>query len=349
MGLSFIPGLELNQAFFLEIIQPLMQQHFPQLQYSAGLLGYGSDVLGMDTATSMDHNWGPRCLLFLSETDFDLRDQISECMSRHLPFSFKGFPTHYSDPRYDGTQAMQETHTYPIRHFIEIYSVEDYFQTQLNIRDINRITIQEWMTFSDQVLLELNSGSVFHDGLNKLNNIRKSLEFYPPDIQKLRLAALWDLVCNEEAFIGRCRETGDKMGLKIISNRIVNTLIKILYYIFERYIPYSKWMTKMFESFCPDGDLLQHIMDTLYEKDATQIENKLSGLYTRIIDIHNQHPALPHLDNIVRDYFGRLYRVIFAETIVSQFLDSIPDPEIRQQKLSHIALDIKLDGIDATA
>lgn len=43
-----------------------MNLHFKSLPYSAAFMGYGSTVLGVDNKTSMDHNWGPRCIIFLS-------------------------------------------------------------------------------------------------------------------------------------------------------------------------------------------------------------------------------------------------------------------------------------------
>ena len=57
-------GMELSERFFKEIAMPLLRQAFPQLSYSAGLLGFGSDVLGYDDAVSTDHMWGPRFICF---------------------------------------------------------------------------------------------------------------------------------------------------------------------------------------------------------------------------------------------------------------------------------------------
>ena len=43
-------GLDLCRGFFFETMKPIMDQYFPGLTYSAGLIGYGSDVLGYDDA-----------------------------------------------------------------------------------------------------------------------------------------------------------------------------------------------------------------------------------------------------------------------------------------------------------
>ena len=49
MALSFIKGLELNKGFYIDVVKPLLEKKYPDLVYSAVLLGYGSDVLGYDS------------------------------------------------------------------------------------------------------------------------------------------------------------------------------------------------------------------------------------------------------------------------------------------------------------
>jgi len=64
---EFIKGLDLCESFFNECALPLLQKHYPDLRHSAGLIGWGSDVLGYDDAVSTDHQWGPRFYLFLRD------------------------------------------------------------------------------------------------------------------------------------------------------------------------------------------------------------------------------------------------------------------------------------------
>src|SRR3954471_19312958 len=73
----FISGLELNHAYYEEAVRPILNHYAPELAYSAALIGYGSDVLGYDTESSTDHEWGPRLLLFLDEPTYATRaDEI---------------------------------------------------------------------------------------------------------------------------------------------------------------------------------------------------------------------------------------------------------------------------------
>ena len=85
----FIPGMKLSQKYYFEIVQPIINQYFPGLKYSAGLIDYGSDVLGYDTKVSQDHQWGPRLSLFLSEEDIcTVGDKLDKVLSEKLPSSF---------------------------------------------------------------------------------------------------------------------------------------------------------------------------------------------------------------------------------------------------------------------
>ncbi len=56
---AFIHGLELSEMLWREAVQPILSRHFAGLDVSAGLLGAVSDVLGLDTPQSPDHDDEP--------------------------------------------------------------------------------------------------------------------------------------------------------------------------------------------------------------------------------------------------------------------------------------------------
>lgn len=81
---NFIKGLDLCETFFNDIAKPILSTYFPKLKYTAGLIGYGSDVLGFDDETSTDHMWGPRFYLFLNKNDMNIKSDIFGCVLKRI-------------------------------------------------------------------------------------------------------------------------------------------------------------------------------------------------------------------------------------------------------------------------
>lgn len=205
--MTFIPGLELNRGYYGEVVAPLVAEGFPRVRHSAALIGYGSDVLGFDTPISMDHNWGPRLQLFLSPDDMTACGaKIAEYLRRMLPFSYRGFPTNFCAPRYDGTQTMEATAQHPVNHLIEVTTVPAYLERHLGGASIDRLSPDQWGRLDDQRLLELTAGKVFHDGLGELERMRERLAFFPHEVLILRLLRLWKGIEEDEPLVGRLKE-----------------------------------------------------------------------------------------------------------------------------------------------
>src|SRR4051794_12492253 len=62
-------GAELSERLYRELVEPLVRREFPGLRHAAGRWGPGSDVLGLDDATSRDHDWGCRLTLLVDDAD----------------------------------------------------------------------------------------------------------------------------------------------------------------------------------------------------------------------------------------------------------------------------------------
>ena len=124
---KFIPGLKLSELFYLEIVKDLVENKFPDLKYSAALIGPGSEVLGFDTKRSTDHHWGPRLLLFICEKDLTLKKHITDFFSKKLPPKFKGFSTNFSNANNIGVQLLLDVKAgQPINHRVEIYTINSF-------------------------------------------------------------------------------------------------------------------------------------------------------------------------------------------------------------------------------
>lgn len=218
---EFIKGRALSEGFFFDAAKPLLDAHFPDLVYSAGLLGFGSDVLGYDDSTSTDHMWGPRFYLFLRGDDLKRRDEILRALSESLPRTYKGYSVHFSAPEPGGVgiRHMQPADAGPVSPLIFISSFDDYLDQYLGTHDLEHLTAADWLAFSEHRLLALNAGKLFVDGLQ----IQKRLEpvrFYPKDIWLYLIASNWSLIAEEQAFVKRCAVVGDALGLKLVCTRI---------------------------------------------------------------------------------------------------------------------------------
>nr|MBA4183282.1 hypothetical protein [Acidobacteriota bacterium] len=116
---KFIPGLELSRLFYLEAVKPIFEVSFPNLRYSAALIGGGSEVLGFDTEMSADHDWGTRLMIFLQEDDFTrYREIINQTLRRKLPYKFRGYSTNFGlpDPNDNGTRLLEDIDGGAVNH-----------------------------------------------------------------------------------------------------------------------------------------------------------------------------------------------------------------------------------------
>jgi hypothetical protein len=327
--MNFIPGLQLNEGFYREIVAALLAEHFPSIRYSAALMGYGSDVLGFDTAISMDHNWGPRMQIFLSSDDLIAHGRdIVDCFQFNLPFQYMGFPTNFCTPRYDGTQSMEETTRRPINHLIEVTSVESYFKDYLGLDSVDDVAPIEWTRLEDQKLLEVTSGEVFHDGLGYLTETRRRFAFYPMDVLLFRLAKLWKTIEENEPLVGKTIELKTYDGTKILAAVLVETCIKVCMYLGGKYLPYRKWLFRSFQTTRVYPEVYPLCMNVLSETLPGAIEDQLCKLYEKVVEIHNRDVRLPRLENRTRYFFNRPYKVIFAESIMEKLRAQISNPEI---------------------
>ena len=88
---TFIPGLALSRDFFNDVVASIIAEGYPDLRFSAALIGSGSEVLGYDTKMSADHHWGPRVMLFLSPEDHASHASgLWSLLSHRLPYRFSG-------------------------------------------------------------------------------------------------------------------------------------------------------------------------------------------------------------------------------------------------------------------
>jgi hypothetical protein len=347
---KFIPGSQLNEMFYQQVVRPILTTCFPAVAHSAALIGYGSDVLGFDTPISTDHNWGPRLQLFLSPADHEkFKTEIHTCLCQKLPPTFQGFSVNFSPPALnDGVQWMQTIEAGPVNHLIEIYTVRSFFEHYLGINPGQEIESLDWLTFPEQTLLEVTAGRVYFDGLGELEPVRARFAYYPTDIWLYRLASQWGRIAQEEAFMGRCGDLGDELGSRIIAARLVRDLMRLGFLLEKQYAPYSKWLGTAFTQLnC--GPELTPVFNRILDGSAwMQRQEHLGEAYVILAKLHNSLGITPFVDPQISDYFGRPYRVLFADRFVEAIKDSLTDEKVKDIKSDIGGIDQFADCVDLT-
>ncbi|HEV8371215.1 MAG TPA: DUF4037 domain-containing protein [Pyrinomonadaceae bacterium] len=336
----FIPGLQLSRLFYQKEVKPILHKQFPNLRYSAAVIGWGSEVLGFDTPVSRDHHWGPRVLLFLSERDHPLfKDKISKAFANHLPYEFMGYSTNYSKPEPNGVRHPVKISRGPVNHMINIYTVRSFFKARLGIDPKQQITPADWLTLPQQRLLELTSGEVYHDGLGELEKVRTKLTYYPKDVWLYMLAAQWTRISQEEAFVGRAGHVGDELGSQVVAARLVREIIKLSFLLERKYAPYNKWLGSSFSKLKIAKDLTPLLRQVLLAKTWKTREKWLAKAYTLVAEQHNALRISKSLSTRTSSYYGRPYLVIFADRFARATKQAIKDPVVKSIKTDVGAID----------
>ena len=344
---EFIPGLELSRLFYAEVVRPLLQAHFPTLTYSVALIGSGSEVLGYDTPISTDHHWGPRLMLFLAPQDYDqLHGAITETLSAHLPYTFRGYSTNFGEPDNIGVRLPREITSGRVAHRVEPMTVGGFFTYYLGIDPRSQFGVVDWLSLPEQKLLTVTAGAVYHDGLGDLGQIRQTLAYYPHDLWLYLLACQWSRIAQEEAFVGRAGDVGDELGSQVIAARLVRDIMKLCFMLEKRYAPYSKWFGTAFDRLKAAHALTPIFRSVLLASTWPEREAHLADAYRIVATLHNALGLTPPLPTEVSPYYGRPYRVLRAEFFAEALSAAIREPEVKRLPLGVGAVDHWVDSTD---
>src|ERR1700730_17414387 len=327
---DFIPGLRLGRLFYLEAVKPVLEASFPDLQFSAALIGSGSEILGFDTEMSTDHHWGPRVMLFLTEEDYHHHhDAIKEGLRNELPPRFHGYSTNFTlpNPADHNVQRLQEVDCGPINHRIEIHTIRGFFLGDLNFDIEESIESADWLTFPSQKLRSITAGEVYHDGIG-LQAVRDRFSYYPQDVWLYLLAAGWNRIGQEEHLMGRAGMVADEIGSSIIGSRLVRDVMRLCFLMEKQYAPYAKWFGKAFTQLKCATDLSPILRRVLLAEVWQEREKYLAAAYKYIAEMHNRLGITEALPAGVSSFFGRPFLVIetgggFADAIRARIAEPV--------------------------
>lgn len=339
-----MPGLELNRRFYHEIVGPLMARKCPEVEYAAALVGNGSDVLGFDDPTSMDHNWGPRMRMMLPEKNFQqTKNKIDRMLRKNLPYEFMGYPTNFTEISSGYLkQQMKAIESGEVNHLIRFYTNRSFFEHYLGF-DINqKLTIEDWLTFPDQGLLEVSSGEVYHDDIG-FKEIRKKFAEYPQDVWYYVMWVQWGRMTNELAFQARSAIAGDELGSRLITARMIRRIIKMAFLLERKYAPYSKWFGFAFKQLITAERLEPLLIEAIDSDDWQERQRSITEAHRQLGLIHNERKITKRLPVKTFDFHGRGYKVFDMEPYIIELKKLIKDKKLRNMKFELGSVDQFID------
>ncbi|KXH76418.1 MAG: hypothetical protein AM326_02825 [Candidatus Thorarchaeota archaeon SMTZ-45] len=343
---DFVPGLDLSKALYEKAVKPVIERHFPNLVYSAARIGTGSDVLGFDTPQSMDHDWGPKLQIFLTESDYDsLKEEVDETLRQNLPYEIRGFPTNFSFHD-DGTTRMELVDYGPVNHGVKINTVSAFFIEYLGFNPTEDLRIIDWLVLPQQMLLSIANGRVFHDGLGKLEPIVTKLEYYPHDLWLYLLANQWERIAQEEAFMGRCGQVGDELGSRIVATRLIRDIMGLCFLIERKYAPYIKWFGTAFSKLKSAQFLTPVFMQIMDASTWQERQDHLTRAYEHVAKMHNDLGITAPLGAKVSRFHNRPFMIIQGDNFADAIHAMIEDDRVKRLPKYLGGIDQYVDSTD---
>jgi hypothetical protein len=253
-------------------------------------------VIGFDTPMSADHGWGSYRLQIFA-------DQAEAVKSR-----------------------LRST----AGAMLTVQSSEEFFQTYLGIDVRKPLEPFDWLSISEQKLLTLTSGPLFHDEID-LEELRKQFSYYPRDVWLYQLASVWTRIGQEEHLVGRAGFVGDELGAKIIAARLVRDAMRLCFLMERQYAPYPKWLGSAFNRLAAAEEFNPMLNQVLNAKGWKERDRALAGVYEALARKHNRLQITPPRPEITAPFFDRPFSAIevqgcFAESIRLK----IEEPRLRR-------------------
>jgi hypothetical protein len=324
--MGFIPGLTLSEMFFHDIVKPIIDEHYPDLQYCAALIGPGSEVLGLDDEVSTDHHWGPRLQLFLNPAEISSHaEQLKTLFGATLPPKFMGFWTNWSEPDAHKQQFLTPPVGLTINHRVEIWTVSDILKLLIGV-DSPELDDLGWLSVPEQGLIEFTAGKVFYDATGELSKARAALHYYPDNAWRFILASEWSHYAEEAPFIGRTGSRGDDLGSRLVTARIACRLMRIAFTISKKYVPYMKWMGSLFNRLSISSKLRSVLANALQSDDWLARERSICKASLILIKEQENRGIVTGIKPSCAKYHDRDQLVVEVGGIIDALRTSIKGP-----------------------
>lgn len=325
---TFVPGLDLANLLYDEVRPVVVERG---LAHTAALVGPGSDVLGLDDATSTDHDWGPRLQLLLSDEDHRAHAaDLHEELRHRLPAEVGGWSTRAAAAAADGTRGPGDAgSTGPVDHRVDVLTLDALLARVLGPVDPRGpLTAADWLVLPQQRLLALTSGAVFHDDLG-LEAVRARLRSYPHDVWLYQQAAAWSAVGQDEHLAPRAGMAGDDVGSRMITARVCRTAAQLAFLQERRYAPYDKWLGTALARLGSTGPLRAAMAAALSADHWQDRQERLGEVLVELVRRHNRLGVTAAVPERTGPFHGRPFAVVDGASVAGLLVSAVTDPEVR--------------------
>jgi hypothetical protein len=312
---AVITGAQLAEAFYTDVVGPLLARDLPSVRHAAGRLGSGSDVLGYDDAMSRDHDWGCRLTLLVDSTDSAAVPHIRQLLADRLPQAYAGHPV-----RFPVTWDQTSTHK------VEVATVNDFAFSRLGVRP--PLDTLDWLVPSGQGVLEVIGGPVFVDGTRELGPLREGLLWYPPDVDRFTIASAWSQIAQRLHMVGRTAERGQDLQSRLLCAHIADRLVRLAFLVHRQWMPYAKWREARLRTL-PGADRLCILLAAALGASSWQDREQALADAAELLLAIQRGRGLPAPDHAVGPFFDRPFRTV-NESVVRLLLEDVADDRLRR-------------------
>jgi len=256
-------GLSLARRFF-EASRPMLDSQIPDImsRSAAGLVGEGSECLGVDDSLSQDHDWGAAFCLWVPDDLFlKERTRIEQCLAR-LPECFEGF-----DVRMSPERRMGRVGPFPVRGFYSRFLGMDHLPR----------TWQEWRSIPEYHLCSCTNGAVFMDNDGEFSALRQNLlQYYPDDVRLKKIAARCMIMAQAGQYnLPRSLKRSETVAAMLAAARFSEAALSMVFLLNRRFMPFYKWAGRVAQDLPIFG---QETVSTLRQLACTSWNDAAQGI-----------------------------------------------------------------------
>ncbi|PRX29259.1 uncharacterized protein DUF4037 [Orenia metallireducens] len=317
-------GLELAEKFFNQVVSKLIEDNFPFLKnnYAGGLLGYGSDILGHDDELSKDHEWGPRCNIWLSNDDYNkYAEDISKMLDEKLPKKFLGYSTRYVLDKELGAFVSTDDLEDSIHH-VGISTVSRYLKIQHEIE--KDFSLYQWLCIPEQKLLELTRGKIFYDPVGDITRVRKEFEYLPDEIWKFKMLYAWSSL-NDLDIVWVCSVRDEMLSSRLVVSKIIERIVRLTFLLNRKYYPGTmKWFSREFYNLPKLAEEIgPQLEKCLVMSNMNKVIEILENVFKILLDAHNDLEITDTI-KLTEKMLSRGFRTLSFDNILEALSDSLP-------------------------